>query len=77
MVTPSSVAKLNSEAPKSFLREHRVSSEAPKMFLRERRVSFEAPKSFLRECRAKIPLLVFELTAPIIIKSYLSDSNQV
>jgi hypothetical protein len=55
VVTPSSVTKVSSEAPKSFLREHIVSFEAPKSFLRERRVSFEAQKSFLRECRAKIP----------------------
>jgi hypothetical protein len=55
MVTPSSVTKPSSEAPKSFLREHRVSSEAPKTFLMERRVSYEAQKSFLRECRAKMP----------------------
>jgi hypothetical protein len=55
VVTPFSVTKLSSEAPKSFLRERRVSSEAPKTFLRERRVSSKAQKSFLRECRAKIP----------------------
>jgi hypothetical protein len=41
MVTPSSVTKPSFEAPKTFLREHRVSSEAQ--------------KSFLRECRAKTP----------------------
>jgi hypothetical protein len=41
MVTPSSVTKTDQEAPKSFLRECRV--------------SYKAPKSFLRECRAKIP----------------------
>jgi hypothetical protein len=41
MVTPSSVAAISYEAPKSFQREHRV--------------SFEAPKSFLKGCRAKIP----------------------
>jgi hypothetical protein len=55
MVTPSSVTKPSSEAPKMFLRERRVSSEAPKTFLRESRVSSKAQKSFLREYRAKIP----------------------
>jgi hypothetical protein len=55
VVTPSSVTKPSSEAPKMFLRERRVSSEASKTFLRERRVSAEAQKSFLRECRAKMP----------------------
>jgi hypothetical protein len=41
MVTLSSVTKPSSEAPKTFLREHKVSSEAQ--------------KSFLRQCRAKMP----------------------
>jgi hypothetical protein len=55
VVTLSSVTKIDQEAPKSFLRECRVSYEAPKSFLRECRVSYEAPKSFLRECKANIP----------------------
>jgi hypothetical protein len=41
MVTPSTVTKMDQKAPKSFLRECRV--------------SYKAPKSFLWECRAKIP----------------------
>jgi hypothetical protein len=55
MVTPSSVTRVSSEAPKSFLRERRVSYEAQKSFQRERRVCSEAQKLFLRECKAKIP----------------------